>query len=148
MGLDVVVVDQDRQLAELYCEFLTSHGFRAEASASRSGCSALLRDRPPRVLVLDGDLGRGVAELILSDLRARLPSVPVVLTTWGAAPMAAAGPAASPVVLCLRKFFPLPSLLDGIRFALGTGNGHRQRAECMGPTRRPQMRRGCATYSS
>lgn len=120
MHVDVVIVDQDAELAKLYCRFLANHGLTAEAATRRRECLELVRLQAPDVLVLDHELPRGDAKGILACLREdRLP-LPIILTTWNAPPKTIQRLVVPPIVLCLRKFFPLPALLEGIRFAVNS----------------------------
>ncbi len=72
----------------------------------------MVRDRGPHVLVLDCELPWGDGAGVLACLREDGLSLPVILTTWKDAPEARL--LAPPVVRCLRKFFPLPALLDAV----------------------------------
>lgn len=117
MILDVLIADQDFDLARLYCRFLADHGLTAEAASSGLECLGIVRQRSPQVLVLDHELPWGDGEGVLACLREDGLSLPVILTTWKTSPRFAPRMIVPPVVACLRKFFPLPALLDGIRMA-------------------------------
>lgn len=118
MSLDVLIADQDVDLARLYCRFLTKHGLTTAAVASGLECLGMVHDREPRVLVLDHELPWGDGEGVLACLRADGLSLPVILTTWKASPEMARQLVIPPVIMCLRKFIPLSSLFDRIRSAI------------------------------
>lgn len=114
MHLDVVIADQDVELAQLYCRFLADHGLSAGAAAGGLECLVMVRERKPQVLVLDHELPWGDGEGVLACLREDGLSLPVILTTWNGSPTIASHLVVLPVMVCLRKFFPLSALLDSI----------------------------------
>lgn len=117
MSLDVLIADQDVELATLYGRFLAARGFSVETARCGLECLGKVREMAPDVLVLDRELPWGDGEGVLACLREDGASVPVILTTWIASPETCSSLVVPPVVLCLRKFFPLPALLNGIEFA-------------------------------
>jgi DNA-binding response OmpR family regulator len=125
MPLDVLITDQDVELARLYCRFLADNGFSAETATCGLECLRKVRQEDPHVLVLDRELPRGDAVGVLACLREDGLSLPIILTTWNASQETIDRLVVPPVVFCLRKFFPLPELLDGIRFAVGRQGIHR-----------------------
>ena len=122
MKLEVLVADQDVELAQLYCRFLADHELTAAAASSGLECLGMVRQWNPRVLVLDHELPWGDGEGVLACLREDSLSLPVILTTWKTSATFARQLIVPPVVVCLRKFFPLPALLDNIRTCLPTEN--------------------------
>jgi CheY-like chemotaxis protein len=120
MNPDVLVADHDIKLARLYCRFLADHGLTAEAVSDGLQCLGVVRQSDPQVLVLDHELPWGDGEGVLACLREDGRSLPVILTTWRRSPEFARRMIVSPVVACLRKFFPLPTLLDTIQMATVT----------------------------
>ena len=118
MSLHILIADQDIALARLYRRFLSNHGLSAEAVASGLECLKEVRQQAPDVLVLDHELRWGDALGVLTCLRQDGLSMPVLLTTWQRSPETVRRLVVPPVVLCLRKFFPLPALLDGIHLAI------------------------------
>ena len=122
MCLDVLIADQDAELAELYCRFLAVHGFLTDTAKTGLECLGKVHNLAPNVLVLDRELRWGDADGVLACLREDDLSISVILTSWNASPARARELVASPVVLCLRKFFTLPALLDGIRFAVDSNS--------------------------
>jgi CheY-like chemotaxis protein len=118
MDVDVLIADQDVKLARLYCRFLADHGFSAEAATCGLDCLGKARELAPEVLVLDRELAWDDASGVLACLREDELPLPVILTTWDASPATARRFVVPPVVLCLRKFFPLPALLDAVHVAL------------------------------
>jgi CheY-like chemotaxis protein len=121
MDVDVLMADQDVKLAKLYCRFLADHGFSAETATCGLECLEMVRQLAPEVLVLDRELAWDDASGVLAWLREDGLPLPVILTTWNASPRTIQRLVVPPVVLCLRKFFPLPALLDAIHVAV---NGH------------------------
>lgn len=117
MKVDVLVADQNVELARLYSRFLTDCGWTAEAASDGLECLGMIRQFEPKVLVLDHDLPWGDGEGVLACLREDGLSMPVIVTTWKESPTFARRMIVSPVVACLRKFFPLTVLVDGVRFA-------------------------------
>lgn len=120
MHLDVLIADQDLKLARLYCRFLAGHGLSAKAALSGLDCLAMVHQQPPDVLVLDRELPWNDARGILACLRADGVSLPVILTTWNDSQETMRRLVTPPVVLCLRKFFPLPALLGAIHLAVNS----------------------------
>jgi len=118
MKLDVLIADQDVELARLYCRFLADHGWTAEAASDGLECLEKVRHCDPQILVLDHELPWGDGEGVLACLREDGLSLPVILTTWKTSPAFARKLIVAPVVACLRKFFPLPALLNGIQIAV------------------------------
>jgi DNA-binding response OmpR family regulator len=119
MSLEVLIADQDVELAMLYRRFLHSHGLSAETVTGGLECLRRIRQRPPDVLVLDCGLLWGGADGVVACLREEGASLPVILTTWSTSPEEVCRLVVPPVVHCIRKFFPLPALLKSIRLALG-----------------------------
>lgn len=120
MSINVVIVDQDVKLARLYRRFLAGHGVSAEIAQCGLDCLKMINQHPPDVLVLDHDFPWGDGEGVLACLREDGLSLPVILTTWAASPQSVHELVAPPVVLCLRKFFPLPVLLHGVLLTANT----------------------------
>ena len=116
MSIDVLIADQDVELARLYCRFLSEKGLSAEIAETGLECLKRVHWKKPDVLVLDHDLAWGDAEGVLACLREDRFPLPVILTSWNIAsesiPLLE-----PPVVQCLRKFFPLPALLDEVKRA-------------------------------
>lgn len=120
MHLHVVIADQDVKLAKLYCRFLADHGISAETAVCGLECLGIMRHHVPDVLVLDRELPWRDARGVLACLREDGLSLPVILTTWSTSQDAVRWLVVPPIVLCLRKFFPLPALLEGIHFAVNS----------------------------
>ena len=118
MRVNVLIADQDVELARLYCQYLAGKGCLADLASSRLECLKKLREQVPNVLILDRELPHRAADGVLASLRMEDLPPPVILTTWSTSPKTLNGLVVSPVVLCLRKFFPLPSLLAGIHHAV------------------------------
>jgi DNA-binding response OmpR family regulator len=115
--VEVLLADQDLALAKLYPRFLRVHGLAAETAASARECRRKLVPSDWDVLVLDRELPGRSANRLLSQIRADGISTAVVLTTSTASPDADGRLVVPPVVLCLRKFFPLPELAEAVRSA-------------------------------
>jgi DNA-binding NtrC family response regulator len=117
MGTEVLILDRDAALARLYCGVLANHGFSAETVASAPKCRDMLRHRSRDVLVLDREIPNQGATRLIACLKKEEMSTRVVLTTWTATAELTRRLVVPPVVLCLRKFFPLPALVDAVRIA-------------------------------
>jgi FixJ family two-component response regulator len=118
MCLEVLIADQDFALAELYCRFLAADGFAARRVRSARECLEMASEEAPGVFVIDLELSW--SDEVLAGLGARGLLPAVILTTWSDSPTMPRSRPIPPVVLCLRKFFPLPMLREGIRFAFRT----------------------------
>lgn len=122
MPLDVLIADQDPELAELYGAFLADHGFTTRAVSGGLACLGLVRQQRPRLLVLDNELPWGDGAGVLACLRQDRFPLPVILTTWTTNEDRFHAMLTPPVVVCLHKFFPLPTLLGAVGYAL-SGDG-------------------------
>ena len=69
MSLDVLIADQDFELAKLYCRFLAKHGFSAEVAGYGLECLRKVQQHAPHVLVLDHELPWFDAKGVLAYLR-------------------------------------------------------------------------------
>jgi hypothetical protein len=67
--------------------------------------------------VLDCELPWDDTRGILGSLREDGLSLPVILTIWDTVPTPMEPLVVPPSVLCLRKFFPLPALLDAVHLS-------------------------------
>lgn len=79
----IVVVDDDRQLAELMCEFLTDEGYRVAVCAHGDQAFAVIRSLLPDLIILDVRMaeigGLGVLYLLSTDPQTR--RIPVLMCT-------------------------------------------------------------------
>ncbi len=79
----IVVVDDDRQLAELMREFLTDEGYRVTVCAHGDQAFAVIRSLLPDLIILDVQMaeigGLGVLYLLSTDLQTR--RIPVLMCT-------------------------------------------------------------------
>lgn len=79
----IVVVDDDRQLAELMREFLTDEGYIVEACSHGDQAFAVVRSLLPDVIILDVRMaeigGLGVLYLLSTDPQTR--RIPVLICT-------------------------------------------------------------------
>ena len=58
MSLEILIADQDVELANLYCRFLADHGFSAHRVECGLECLKRVNRQVPDVLVLDRGLAR------------------------------------------------------------------------------------------
>lgn len=123
MSLDVLIVDQDVELARLYGGFLTTYGFSAATAPGGPECLERIHQEGARVLVLDRELLCSDGEGVLARLREDWWPGSVILTAWNISPEIIPQLLVPPVVLCLRKFFPLSALLQGVRLAVNGYEG-------------------------
>jgi CheY-like chemotaxis protein len=79
----IVVVDDDRQLAELMREFLTDEGYRVTVCAHGDQAFAVIRSLLPDLIILDVRMaeigGLGVLYLLSTDPQTR--RIPVLMCT-------------------------------------------------------------------
>jgi CheY-like chemotaxis protein len=139
MSLDVLIADQDVELAKLYCRFLTNRGFSTEIATCGLECLTIVRQQSPNVVILDQELPWCDAKGVLACLREDGMSLPIILTTWNASPETVRQLVAPPVVLCLRKFFPLPALLDGVHRAVNHCAVQGVSSDCLEPTQQGDL---------
>jgi DNA-binding response OmpR family regulator len=114
----ILVADQDPQLAKFYARFLGGHGYEVQIARGGLECLAMLRREKSEALVLDKELPWGDGAGVLACLREDGLPLPVVLTSWETRAEDVYRLIVPPVVVCLRKFFPLSALLKGIDIAL------------------------------
>lgn len=119
-GMDVLLVEDEPLVRELLAECLADAGLAvAEAPNAEAALEALRAagpggGGPPRVLVTDVDLGRGMDGLALvAEVRRRWPGVGVVVMTGRPANLDGRGPDPREVRLC--KPFGTPRLAAAVR---------------------------------
>ena len=69
MSLDVLIADQDVELAKLYGRFLADQGLTTETAEHGLECLGKVRQQNPQILVLDYELPWGDAKGVLACLR-------------------------------------------------------------------------------
>lgn len=110
----ILIAESDRELRDIYREFMLEHGFDVEITGDGLDCLAKMRRRVPDRLILDLDLpwGGGDGVLALMAENPRLSSVEVVLTASMARRRVLPGLDSVQVVQMLSKSFPLATLLE------------------------------------
>jgi DNA-binding response OmpR family regulator len=119
----VLIAVADSDLCDLYQHFFAHHGWQVLSCGRGLGCLAQLRQRLPRLLILDVQLPSGGADGVLAVLRADadLGCIPVILTTTEASHEVSSCRVGPPIVHVLRKPFSLTTLLDLMSFTLQKG---------------------------
>ncbi len=122
MVATILIADSDPELCDLYRRFFSHHGWPVQTAGGGLECLAQLRQRVPRLLILDVPLPWGGPDGLLAVMRddPRLCHVPVILTSTSACSDIPAGLASPPVVRALWKPFPLQTLLEIVRVATGS----------------------------
>ena len=122
--MDVLLVDDEALVRETLAEDLADAGLDvtdapdAEAALGAASAAAGEAGGPPRVLVTDVNLGRGMDGLALAaEVRRRWPEVGVVVMTGKSANLN--GGASDPREVCLLKPFGPPRLAAAVRHLLG-----------------------------
>ena len=79
----VLIIEDDRWLADSHCAVLKKAGYDAEASPNPLDAMDVIDARPPDVLVLDVLLGGATAFSLLNELQSHTDTkaIPVVLCT-------------------------------------------------------------------
>ncbi len=81
MGPEVAVVEDERNLRELYVDVLSARGMRVVALESLAEAEAYLARRAPEAMLLDVKLGDGDGLVLLDRLRGQGLRTPVVVVT-------------------------------------------------------------------
>ena len=117
--MDVLLVDDETLVRETLAEDLAEAGLDvtdapdAEAALGAASAAAGEAGGPPRVLVTDVNLGRGMDGLALAaEVRHRWPEVGVVVMTGKPANLDGRGP--DPREVCLFKPFGPPRLTAAV----------------------------------
>jgi chemosensory pili system protein ChpA (sensor histidine kinase/response regulator) len=79
----ILVIDDGREVRELYCAYLEFHGFRVEAAEDGVAGLASARSTLPDAIVLDYSMPRMDGAQVLRELRAdeRTRAIPVLMVT-------------------------------------------------------------------
>ena len=80
MSLKVLVVEDDREIRALLQSSLTVEGFEVQTAVSLSEATALLRHKPPDIVVLDLGLPDGDGVQLVHELR-KQHSTPVIVVS-------------------------------------------------------------------
>ena len=121
MVATILIADADPGLCDLYRRFFSHHGWPVQTAGGGLECLAHLRQRLPRLVILDFSLPWGGPDGVLAVMRddPRLCQLPVILTSTSASCDIPAALASPPVVRALWKPFPLQILLEIARGATG-----------------------------
>ena len=122
--MDVLLVDDETLVRETLAEDLADAGLDvtnapdAEAALGAASAAAGEAGGPPRVLVTDVNLGRGMDGLALAaEVRRRWPEVGVVVMTGKSANLNGRRP--DPREVCLLKPFGPPQLAAAVHELMG-----------------------------
>jgi DNA-binding NtrC family response regulator len=122
MGGHILVVDDDRDTAELLREGLVKRGFSAEAAISAEDALVRLREQEFDVVVTDVQLGALSGIELCQRVAESRPDVPVIVVTgFGSMETAIAAIRAG-----AYDFITKPIAMDALVIALGRAVGHRQ----------------------
>jgi two-component system, cell cycle response regulator DivK len=83
MGQRILVVEDNQPNRELLCDWLEMEGFEVPSAEDLAGAMALIKDRPPHVILLDVQLG-GEDGLFLASWIRQEPeyrTIPVIAVT-------------------------------------------------------------------
>jgi len=80
-GTEVAVVEDERNLRELYVDVLSARGLRVVPLESVAAAEAYLARRAPDLLLLDVKLGDGDGLVLLDKLRREGLRTPVIVVT-------------------------------------------------------------------
>ncbi|KFE68713.1 sigma-54-dependent transcriptional regulator [Hyalangium minutum] len=80
-GAEVAVVEDERNLRELYVDVLSARGLRVAPLESVAAATAYLSRRAPDLLILDVKLGDGDGLVLLDTLRGQGLRTPVIVAT-------------------------------------------------------------------
>lgn len=85
MVVRVLIADPDEYLLDHYREYLEQHGFEVVTATSGVECVEKLRECSLDVLVLEPSIPWGWGDGVLATMHedARIPSVPVIVLTYG-----------------------------------------------------------------
>lgn len=118
--MDVLLVDDETLVRETLAEDLAEAGLDVAAAPDAEAAlgAAGEADGPPRVVVTDVNLGRGMDGLALAaEVRRRWPEVGVVVMTGNPANLNGRRP--DPREVCLLKPFNPPRLAAAVRDLMG-----------------------------
>lgn len=113
----VLVVDGDPACAEALGEALRAEGHKVEVAFDEEGAIACLAANEPDVVLIDTFLGPVDGLELVSRLRSRLASTPVLLTTARSDAEVRRGGAAGLVAAIVTKPFQLEPLYELVRNA-------------------------------
>ena len=77
----ILIVDDDAEIRTLLARYLSGQAFRVQTAGSRRECEAKLATSQPDLVVLDVMLPDGSGLEICRDLRARFPTLSIIMLT-------------------------------------------------------------------
>ncbi|MBM4210174.1 MAG: response regulator transcription factor [Gammaproteobacteria bacterium] len=81
MSAEILIVDDDRDLASMLAEFLGNEGFQVVTATEGGGALGLMAERPFDLVILDVMLPGSSGFDVLRQLRQRKPRLPVLMLT-------------------------------------------------------------------
>jgi CheY-like chemotaxis protein len=81
MKKHLLIVDDEAEIRELLALFLTKAGYDVTALATPAEALALAKNDPPDLIISDLQLEESDGLAMIDDLRATLPTTPVLLLT-------------------------------------------------------------------
>ncbi len=109
MALDILLVEDQTDLSQVWSDFLAHLGHRVRLVDSVAGARALLAGgMVPELAIVDWSLADGYADALVAEIRTRHPSCYIALTTGHGEEVAEAF--GSRVQVVLRKPFSLRDL--------------------------------------
>ena len=84
---ELLLIDDDRELCELLCTWLTQEGFSVRASHDGGAARSALASRTPDAVVLDVMLPDGSGLELLKQLRSEHPDLPVLMLSARGEPL-------------------------------------------------------------
>lgn len=125
-GSYILVLEDDRSIAELLVWVLTEAGYNVTAASTVRDAIRICQDRIPDVIVADLLLPDGMGSELLDDLRSRLPGNVPPSIVMSALPHARRSADEAGARRCLPKPFDLSELLDAVSQLSRRRNGSLQ----------------------
>jgi len=81
MKKHILSVDDEPDIRELLSESLTMAGYRVSTAALPDDAKRIVKDDPPNLIILDFQIEEGDGLILIDEIRAMRPGVPIMLLT-------------------------------------------------------------------
>jgi two-component system OmpR family response regulator len=81
MKKHILSVDDEPDIRELLSESLTMAGYRVSTAALPDDAKRIVKDDPPNLIILDFQIEEGDGLMLIDEIRAMRPGVPIMLLT-------------------------------------------------------------------
>lgn len=81
MKKHILSVDDEPDIRELLSESLTMAGYRVSTAALPDEARRIAKDDPPNLIILDFQIEEGDGLMLIDEMRATRPGVPIMLLT-------------------------------------------------------------------